>query len=38
VKTVYDKMCEFHERHGDLMTPAPLLEKLAKEDKRFADL
>ena len=38
VKTVYDKMCEFHEQHGELMKPAPLLEKLAKEDKRFADL
>ncbi len=38
VKTIYDKMREFHERHGDLMKPAPLLEKLAKEDKRFADL
>lgn len=38
VKTVYEKMREFHEQHGELMTPAPLLEKLAKEDKRFADL
>lgn len=38
VKTVYEKMCEFHEQHGDLMKPAALLEKLAKEDKRFADL
>lgn len=38
VKTIYDKMCAFHEQHGELMKPAPLLEKLAKEDKRFADL
>jgi len=38
VKTIHDKMCEFHEQHGELMKPAPLLEKLAKEDKRFADL
>jgi 3-hydroxyacyl-CoA dehydrogenase len=38
VKTIYDKMCAFHEQHGELMKPAPLLEKLAKEEKRFADL
>lgn len=38
VQTVYEKMCEFHEKHGELMEPAPLLGKLAKENKRFADL
>ncbi len=29
---------EFHKRHGVLWTPAPLLERLAAEGKKFASL
>ena len=37
LKHVYDKICEFRERDGEMYwKPAPLLEKLAKEDKTFA--
>ena len=35
LKKVYDKVCEFHEQHGDNWTPAPLLKKLAEEGGRF---
>ncbi len=34
---VYKAMCEFHEQHGDMLRPAPLLEDLAKSGKKFAD-
>jgi 3-hydroxyacyl-CoA dehydrogenase len=37
-KNVYERVKEFHAQHGKLWEPAPLLEKLAKEDGRFADL
>ena len=38
LKTVYDTICQFREMHGEaLWTPAPLLEKLAVEGKRFND-
>lgn len=38
VKNVYDRICEFRDRFGaDKWTPAPLLEKLAKEGKSFGD-
>jgi 3-hydroxyacyl-CoA dehydrogenase len=37
LKNVYDKICEFRDRYGaDYWQPAPLLEKLAKEGKTFA--
>jgi 3-hydroxyacyl-CoA dehydrogenase len=36
--TVYDAMRRFHEVHGDMLKPAPLLEKLAKAGKGFGDL
>ena len=36
LKTVYDRVCEFEKQHGELWTPAPLLEKLAEEGKTFA--
>ena len=37
LKNVYDKICEFRERDGEMYwKPAPLLEKLAKEGKTFA--
>ncbi len=35
---VYEAICKYRERYGDLYwTPAPLLEKLAKEGKTFSD-
>jgi 3-hydroxyacyl-CoA dehydrogenase len=38
LKNVYDKICEFRERDGEMYwKPAPLLEKLAKEGKTFAE-
>tara|TARA_B110000858_G_scaffold175732_1_gene209346 strand:- start:29057 stop:31162 length:2106 start_codon:yes stop_codon:yes gene_type:complete len=38
LKHVYDKICEFRERYGEqYWKPAPLLEKLAKEGKTFAE-
>ena len=35
---VYETMQRFHAEHGELMRPAPLLERLAKEGKKFNDL
>jgi len=35
---VYADVKRFHETHGFWWRPAPLLEKLAREGKRFADL
>jgi 3-hydroxyacyl-CoA dehydrogenase len=37
LKKVYDRICEFHKQHGYWWEPAPLLKKLAEEDKKFAD-
>ncbi|MEX1032981.1 MAG: 3-hydroxyacyl-CoA dehydrogenase NAD-binding domain-containing protein [Cellvibrionaceae bacterium] len=38
LKKVYNRICEFREKfQDDTWTPAPLLEKLAKEGKSFAD-
>jgi 3-hydroxyacyl-CoA dehydrogenase len=37
LKKVYDRVCEFHSQHGELWEPAPLLERLAKEGRTFAD-
>jgi 3-hydroxyacyl-CoA dehydrogenase len=37
LKKVYDRICEFHKQHGELWEPAPLLKRLAEEDKGFAD-
>ena len=38
LKRVFDKICEFRDREGELYwKPAPLLEKLAKEGKTFAE-
>ena len=37
LKNVYDKICEFRDLYGEqYWKPAPLLEKLAKEGKTFA--
>src|ERR1700733_7239780 len=38
VKKVYDKIEEFHRKHGELWEPAPLLKRLAAEGKTFASL
>jgi 3-hydroxyacyl-CoA dehydrogenase len=35
---VYDDVCKFQKQHGELWQPAPLLERLARENKRFRDL
>ncbi|HDZ55546.1 MAG TPA: 3-hydroxyacyl-CoA dehydrogenase [Pseudomonas xinjiangensis] len=35
---VYARICEFHDKLGAWWKPAPLLEKLAKEGRKFADL
>ncbi len=37
LKKVYDRICRFHEEHGELWTPAPLLRRLAEEGKSFAE-
>jgi len=37
VKKIYDKMVEFQKKEGDVWKPAPLLEKLVKEEKGFKD-
>jgi len=34
---VYARVSEFHRHHGELWEPAPLLERLAQEGRRFAD-
>jgi 3-hydroxyacyl-CoA dehydrogenase len=34
---VYDRICDFHQQFGELWEPAPLLTRLAKEGKTFAD-
>jgi len=38
LENIYNDMLAFKEEHGDEWTPAPLLEKLAKEGKGFKDL
>ena len=38
LKKIYDKIEEFHKKHGELWAPAPLLKKLALEGKTFASL
>jgi 3-hydroxyacyl-CoA dehydrogenase len=37
LNNVYDRICDFHEQFGELWEPAPLLTRLAKEGKTFAD-
>jgi 3-hydroxyacyl-CoA dehydrogenase len=37
LKKVYDRLCEFEEKHGEIWEPAPLLERLAAEGNTFAD-
>jgi 3-hydroxyacyl-CoA dehydrogenase len=35
LKNVYARIQEFHQQHGELWEPAPLLKKLAEEDRGF---
>jgi 3-hydroxyacyl-CoA dehydrogenase len=35
---VYRRISEFHQQHGELWEPAPLLKRLAQEGKTFAEL
>lgn len=37
LRKVYDRVREFHQTHGELWEPAPLLKRLAEEGKGFAD-
>ena len=37
LKSVYQRICELHSRHGELWEPAPLLRRLAEEGKAFAE-
>ncbi len=37
LKKVYDKVCEFEKKHGEMWKPSCLLKKLAEEGKTFAD-
>jgi 3-hydroxyacyl-CoA dehydrogenase len=38
LKQVYERISEFHRRHGEIWQPAPLLKSLAEQGKSFADL
>jgi len=37
LRNVYDRIRDFHEQFGELWEPAPLLTRLAEEDKTFAN-
>jgi 3-hydroxyacyl-CoA dehydrogenase len=37
-KAIYEAMSRLHEIHGEMLKPAPLLERLARGGGRFADL
>ncbi|MGH9940007.1 MAG: 3-hydroxyacyl-CoA dehydrogenase NAD-binding domain-containing protein [Blastocatellia bacterium] len=37
LKKVYERVKQFHEEHGELWEPAPLLKRLAEAGKTFAD-
>ena len=34
---VYQRICEFHQQHGELWEPAPLLKRLAESGSTFAE-
>jgi 3-hydroxyacyl-CoA dehydrogenase len=38
LKQVYERVRQLEQQHGDLWTPAPLLQQLAESGKTFADL
>src|SRR5260370_8868506 len=35
LQKVYQRICEFHQQHGELWAPAPLLKRLAQKGKTF---
>jgi 3-hydroxyacyl-CoA dehydrogenase len=37
LKKVYERVSQFHQQHGELWEPAPLLKQLAEQGKGFAD-
>ncbi len=37
LERVHERICEFEQRHGSLWTPSPLLSRLVREGKSFAD-
>jgi 3-hydroxyacyl-CoA dehydrogenase len=37
LQKVYARICEFHQQHGELWAPAPLLKRLAEAGKTFAE-
>ncbi len=37
LQKVYQRICEFHQQHGELWEPAPLLQRLAETGKTFAE-
>ena len=37
LKKVYDRIAEFHQQHGELWEPAPLLKQFAAQGKLFAE-
>ena len=37
LKNVYERIKEFHNQHGELWQPAPLLKQLAEQGRTFAD-
>jgi 3-hydroxyacyl-CoA dehydrogenase len=37
LKKVYDRICEFYKRHGEIWEPAPLLKQFAERGKTFAE-
>jgi 3-hydroxyacyl-CoA dehydrogenase len=38
LKNVYERIREFEKQHGELWTPAPLLQRLAEQGNTFAEL
>jgi 3-hydroxyacyl-CoA dehydrogenase len=37
LQKVYQRICEFHQEHGEFWAPAPLLQRLAETGKTFAE-
>ena len=37
LKNVYQRICDFRRQHGELWEPAPLLKRLAEDNKTFAE-
>jgi 3-hydroxyacyl-CoA dehydrogenase len=37
LKKVYERICEFHQQHGENWRPAPLLKQLAEHGKTFSE-